>query len=249
MSMSFLEVINIIVILVVIAVFIRYAWETFREKPAQPESWKKALQEGRTSHELRREEKKYSDKIRFFNWWLQVERLKKQEVNGCFAELGVYKGGSARILHLMDPTRRFHLFDTFEGFPPRDLEKETGKAATYTPQNFGDTSIEKARMHINGNDNITFHTGYFPGSAKELENEVFSLVNMDADLFNPTKAGLEFFYPRLSPGGVILVHDYNDNWPGIVKAVDDFSGGIPESPVLIPDLEGTVMIIKNQSGI
>jgi O-methyltransferase len=244
--MSILEVINIVVILVVIAVFIRYAWETFREKPAQPESWKKALEEGSIPHELKREEKKYSDKIRFFNWWLQVERLKKQKVKGCFAELGVYKGVSARMLHLMDPVRCFYLFDTFEGFPPKDLEEETGKAATYTPQNFGDTSIAKARLYINGNQNIAFYPGYFPETTKGLENEVFSLVNMDADLYNPTRAGLEFFYPRLSPGGVILVHDYNPDWPGIVKAVDEFSNGIHESPVLITDLEGTVMIIKNR---
>jgi len=69
---------------------------------------------------------------------------------------------------------------------------------------------------------------------------------MDADLYNPTKAGLEFFYPRLSPGGVILVHDYNYKWEGLMKAVDEFVLTLPETPVLSPDLDSTIMIIKNK---
>lgn len=245
--MPFLEVVNIIVILLVIGVFLRYAWETFREKPMHPESWKNAVESGYISRDLQREFRQYPDKVRFFNWWLQVERLSNNKVDGSFAELGVYKGVSARILHLMAPGRKFFLFDTFEGFPKEDLAHETGKAATYSPQNFGDTSLEKAKSHIDGNVNLDFRKGYFPDTAKGLENEVFSLVNMDADLYKPTRAGFEFFYPRLAHGGVILVHDYNSNWPGIVKAVDEFVSTIPESLIVIPDIEGTVMIIRSKT--
>lgn len=245
--MPFLEVINILVILVVAGVFSYYAWESFRDRPNRPEPWKNAVNEGRVNYELTREEKKHPDKVRFYNFWLQVERLNDLKVEGAFAELGVYKGASARILHLMAPERVFYLFDTFEGFPEKDLKEEKGRAATYTPQNFGDTSLQKARDHISGNQNIRFRPGYFPDTAKGLENEIFSLVNLDADLYLPTRAALEFFYPRLSPGGAILVHDYNSDWPGILKAVDEFCLTIPESPVLIPDLEGTVMIIRNRS--
>ena len=67
---------------------------------------------------------------------------------------------------------------------------------------------------------------------------------MDADLAKPTKAGLEFFYPRLVKGGCILVHDYNSDWPELVKTVDDFAGNIPESLIPVPDADGTVMIIR-----
>ena len=69
---------------------------------------------------------------------------------------------------------------------------------------------------------------------------------MDADLHNPTRAGLEFFYPRLSKGGVILIHDYNTDWPELMHAVDVFVSGIPESLVPVPDADSTVMIIKSQ---
>jgi len=69
-------------------------------------------------------------------------------------------------------------------------------------------------------------------------------VNIDADLYVPTKAGLEFFYPRLNKGGAIFIHDYNDKWPGVMKAVEEFLHMIPETPFIIPDRDGTVVIVK-----
>ncbi|MCX6284987.1 MAG: class I SAM-dependent methyltransferase [Bacteroidetes bacterium] len=191
-------------------------------------------------------EKKYHDKVRFFNFWFQVERLRKEQVAGAFAELGVYQGESARALHHMDPERKFYLFDTFEGFKDQDLAIEKGEAASYTTSNFADTHIDKVLSTIAGNRNISVQPGYFPGSALKLVQERFALVNIDADLYNPTRAGLEFFYPRLSPGGVILVHDYNYQWEGVLRAVDDFCKTIPESMVIIPDRETTVMIIRRK---
>ncbi|HDO27370.1 MAG TPA: hypothetical protein ENH02_04560, partial [Bacteroidetes bacterium] len=55
-------------------------------------------------------------------------------------------------------------------------------------------------------------------------------------------AGLEFFYPRLAPGGIIIIHDYNPDWPGIMKAVDDFAATIPEPLIVMPDQDSSVMV-------
>jgi hypothetical protein len=53
--------------------------------------------------------------------------------------------------------------------------------------------------------------GFFPQSTvgdERLANEEFCFVNLDFDLYQPIQAGLEFFYPKLVRGGMILVHDY-----------------------------------------
>lgn len=248
---------------------VRYAWGIFFDKNYYPVEWKNAWKQGMISNELLRLEHSYPDKVRFFNWWFQVERLKRDGVPGDFAELGVYKGESAKILHQMDPSRKFHLYDTFEGFKEEDLQHETGKAATYTIRNFADTSLEAARRYIGGNENIVFHPGRFQessvvshqssavnpqSSGSDSQNidcrlptsdfRLFSLVNLDADLYLPTKAALEYFYPRLSPGGIIIIHDYNFKWPGIKKAADEFAASIPEPLVMVPDMEGSVIIVK-----
>ncbi len=205
-----------------------------------------ARKEGRLSRELLKASRNYPDKVRLYNFWLQVQRINKDNVEGDMAELGVYKGESARLLHRMAPDRIFHLFDTFGGFTGTDLQPETGKASEYSTKSFADTSINKVLKKINGNsDKLKIHAGHFPQSAEEVLETTYSLVNLDADLYNPTKAGLEYFYPRLSPGGVIFVHDYNDKWEGLVKAVDEFVATIPEKLILVPDLDSTVMLVKN----
>jgi O-methyltransferase len=213
----------------------------------EPPAWEHARKKGTLNKKLLKASRNYPDKVRLYNFWLQIQRIEKDGIEGDFAELGVYKGDSARLLHLMAPGRTIHLFDTFEGFTGTDLQPETGEASTYTTKNFADTSINKVLKNIGGNQaHIKVHAGYFPQSAVDIEDVPFALINLDADLYNPTKAGLEYFYPHLSPGGVIFIHDYNYKWEGLMKAVDEFVATIPEKLILVPDLDSTVMIIKNR---
>lgn len=84
------------------------------------------------------------------------------------------------------------MFDTFEGFDKRDLEvetKETQKMGTY----LSDTSIELVLSKMPYPNNVVIKKGYFLETASGLENETFCFVNLDADLYEPIKAGLEFF--------------------------------------------------------
>jgi len=222
-----------------------YFWSFAKERNAGPKTWKEARKQAKISSELLKALHQYTDKGRFFNFWFQTERLKKDKIPGAFAELGVYKGDSAYVLHLMDKKRTFHLFDTFSGFTDRDLSAEEGEAATYTRHHFADTSLVSVQRKLTG-ASFVFHVGCFSKTAKIVEHEQFALVNMDADLYNPTKAGLEFFYPRLAPGGVIIVHDYNPHWQGIRKAVDDFAQTVSCPVVPLIDKDSSVMIFREK---
>jgi len=241
MQINIFQFIQLILLIIIFAYLLYYVYTLLFDKNYQPKAWKKALKEDEILKELKSAENKYRDKVRFFNFWFQVNRLKN--ISGAYAELGVYKGDSAYILHLMDPSREFHLFDTFEGFTEKDLIVEEGKATTYTKHNFADTSIEQVKGKLRS-DKFIFHKGYFPETTGKAKDIQFALVNMDADLYNPTKTGLEFFYPRLVPGGVIIVHDYNPDWPGIMKAVNDFATTIAEPIVPLSDQDSSVMIFK-----
>jgi len=248
MQISLFQIVQAVLLGIILVYLIYYVYTVLFDKKYQPKAWQEASKNGSISKSLQKAERNYPDKVRVFNYWFQVERLKKEGIPGSFAELGVYKGDSAKLLNLMDQDRTFHLFDTFEGFTEVDLIGETGKAATYTTKNFADTSLEKVKARLNS-EKFVFHMGYFPNTAKGLENETFSLVNMDADLYNPTKAGLEFFYPRLSPGGIIIIHDYNPDWPGIMQAVDEFAKTIPEPIITLPDQDSSVMIFKSRKDV
>lgn len=245
MNLTLFQIINYSLILLLAVLFVRYLWIVYVHRANQPVQWQQAIKNGLISPRLRKMERSYSDKARFYNWWFQVQRLRQSHIAGVFVELGVYRGDSAAILHQMDPTRPFHLFDTFTGFTADDLVSETGEAATYTPDHFADTNLSRVLKKIDGDHNIIIHQGYFPETASGF-NLPIALANIDADLYKPTWAGLKLFYPNLSPGGVIMIHDYNDRWPGVIKAVNDFSNTIPESLVIVPDQDGTAMIIRNK---
>lgn len=231
--------------MIILVILLKYLYHYFMN-PDVPLAWAKAIKNGKVTKRLRKLKSRYPDKMRFYIWWLQNERLKRDKIPGAFAEVGVYKGDSAAIIHALDPDRELYLFDTFTGFPASDLEGETGEAATYTTDNFADTDTSDLISKFDNKNNIHLQKGYFPDTTKGLEEKRFALVNLDADLYKPTKAALEFFYPRLSPGGVIFIHDYNYKWEGIVSAVNEFVQQIPESIVMAPDAEGTVIIVKNK---
>ena len=71
---------------------------------------------------------------------------------------------------------------------------------------------------------VIFKKGFFPQTTHGLENNKFSLVYLDADLYQSMKDGLEFFYPRMNKGGIIVIDDYQSQcWPGTTQAVHEFA--------------------------
>jgi Macrocin-O-methyltransferase (TylF) len=78
-------------------------------------------------------------------------------------------------------------------------------------------------------------------------DERFAFVQIDCDLYQPAKAALEYFYPRMSHGGLIVVHDLaTGRWPGISQAVNEFLADKPESLVLMPDTSGSAAIVRQR---
>jgi len=177
---------------------------------------------------------------------LLLRTVIEQKVPGAFAELGVYKGMTARLIHHYAPERTLHLFDTFEGFTERSAVTELRKLG-HSTRLFSDTSLEQAQRFIGGpSATVMFHKGFFPESiqaAAALHAETFAFVHLDADLYDPTMDGLRFFYPRMPRRGILLVHDYNA-WPGARRAVDEFFADKPELPIPMPDKSGSVVIAK-----
>lgn len=178
---------------------------------------------------------------------LLLRTIIENKIKGEIAELGVYKGETAKLIHHYCPEITLNLFDTFEGFAEKDVSKENDQIRnSESVNNFKDTSVDSILRFIDPqNSNVRVYQGYFPETVnKKLEQTIFSFVHLDADLFEPTKNGLEFFYPRVSSGGIILIHDYNA-WPGCRKAVDEFFCFKKEFPVPMPDKSGSTIIIKH----
>jgi len=243
MELSAYNIVQLVLVLALVVFGIYYAFTEFFGRNYEPKVWKELQNKNLLSSDLIKASRRYKDKSRFFNFWFQTQRLDEKQIEGAYAELGVYKGDTSEILHIMSPDREIHLFDTFEGFTERDLKDETGKAATYTTHNFADTSIDQVKNRLKSNK-FHFHKGYFPNSTEGLPKQKYALVVLDADLYNPTIAGLEYFYPLMSKGGIILIHDHNPDWPGIMQAVREFSSNISDVFIQLLDKDDTIMMVK-----
>lgn len=144
-----------------------------------------------------------------------------EALSGECAEAGVFEGDFARYINEYFPNRVLHLFDTFEGFDERDIEKEKGLSAAKTGE-YGNTSEEKVMKKMPFPNQCVIHKGFFPQTAEKMNNR-FCFVNLDLDLYEPTYQGLLFFGSRMVQGGVILVHDYfTEDFKGPREAVDRF---------------------------
>ena len=181
------------------------------------------------------------DFTRFYMLYQNIRQILKDGVEGDFIELGVYKGNSATMLAALGRTagRQTYLLDTFEGFDARDFR---GDDAGRQMQ-FKDTSLERVRALV-GEDRVTYIKGFFPESVKGLAlPERLALAHIDCDLYDPMKAALESFYPRLSRGGLLIMHDYGSgHWRGATRAVDEFFADKPEKPIIMPDKSGSAVI-------
>jgi len=186
----------------------------------------------------------YFDYIRLATLELVSHEIRQKSLEGCVAELGVYQGRFARHINAFFPERTLYLFDTFEGFDKRDIESERKQGLSSGGQDFSDTSVEAVLKRMPHPEKCIPVRGFFPESATEVR-ATFVLASIDTDLFEPVYHGLEYFYPRLVPGGYLFVHDFNnDHYKGSRRAVMQFCAEKGLNYLPIPDSGGTAILMK-----
>jgi O-methyltransferase len=181
---------------------------------------------------IKRETKMILDDNEAYQISMAVKSTEK--VQGDLAEVGVFMGGSAKLICQSNGGKPLHLFDTFEGIPKVE---EIDQPAFYEGQ-FA-ASMEEVKSYLKDHENIYFYKGCFPVTAKPVENRRFSFVHLDVDTYESTLACLQFFYPRLNQGGILLSHDYI-NHKGVKKAFDEF---FEEKPEPIVEMSGTQCLV------
>jgi O-methyltransferase len=181
----------------------------------------------------------YHDDVRYSTLALAIQRLEDDQIQGSFAEIGVYRGVTSSFIHRQAPQRRLYLFDTFEGFPEQVLEGSKD-------ERFKDTSQERVANIIGDTSNIEFRKGFFPATATGLEAEQFALVMLDVDVYLTALDVFSFFYPRMVRGGYFFMHDFNsiESDHGIARAAHQFLVDKPELLVEIPDFHGSALFRK-----
>lgn len=165
-----------------------------------------------------------------------LQRFAEQALHlvGDFAECGVYRGGTAYLLArvLSASPKSLHLFDTFSGMPDAAAADPSG----HVVGDFGDTSLDSVKALLAPFAGVVCHRGVIPETFRDIAPDArFALVHLDVDLYQSVRDGLEFFYPRLVPGGIVVVDDYGFEMyrEAARRAVDEFFAAKREKPLVL----------------
>jgi O-methyltransferase len=152
-------------------------------------------------------------------------------IRGDYVECGVWRGGmSAAISEINSGQwRHFHLFDSFEGLP--DAKEIDGKAAlawqqnTHSPDFYdnckADESFAKEAMRIAGNQDYSIYKGWFDKTMINYPKKSIAILRLDGDWYDSIKVCLDYLFPFVIQGGVVILDDYY-TWDGCSRAVHDY---------------------------
>ncbi len=201
------------------------------------EDWFKEIYEKVKDHTLVKEDRCYLIH-RFCGHCLNIE--------GDFAECGVYKGGTAFLIALTlankssVQNKRLYLFDTFAGMPAT----ANGDRSGHKSDDFSDVTLSAVKTYLQRFPFVVFQPGFIPDTFKGLDDKKFAFAHIDVDLFQTTHDCCAFFYDRMVSGGVMIFDDYGfpDYKLAAKKAVDEFFADKPETPISVHS--GQCVVLK-----
>ncbi len=168
-----------------------------------------------------------------------------RHLEGDFAECGIYKGGTAYLISLIlkdnsNHQKTLHLFDTFSGMPKSANEDKSH----HKEGDYDDTSVEAVKDFLSDYSFVEFHPGLIPDTFEAVTNKKFAFVHIDVDIYQSIKDCCEFFYERMTKGGIMIFDDYGFQGYELAakKAVDDFFIGKSEIPITLRN--GQCLVLK-----
>jgi hypothetical protein len=168
-----------------------------------------------------------SKRIRFFSLYQTLKNIINKYPNENIVECGCFNGCStyiiAKLLEKNNFKEKFYIFDSFEGLSNFAKEDLTINKKHQPIKNYFKTNEKKFNDLFKQFPFISIKKGWIPSRFDEIKDKTFSYINIDVDIYQPTRDSLEFFYLRLINGGCIHLDDYNlREWPGNKKALDLF---------------------------
>jgi len=172
-----------------------------------------------------------------------VRSVIRDGIPGDFLEAGVWRGGTCIFMRgllkaLGDRTRTVWVADSFAGIPEPDVDTYPQDADEYLHEvDELAVSLETVRSNFARfdllDDRVRFLKGYFKDTLYTARIDRLAILRMDGDMYQSTWETLDALYPKLSPGGFLIVDDYARK--NCAKAVEDYRSqhGITEDLITV----------------
>lgn len=157
-----------------------------------------------------------------------VEELLANKIPGDLIETGVWRGGCCILMRGVmaaydDETRVVYVADSFAGLPQTEREDDDAASLHFdrTLAVSRDKGAEAFARYGLLDDQVRFVEGWFQDTLPGLADRKWSLIRLDGDMYDSTMDALTNLYPRLNPGGFVIVDDYHA-YNACRRAVNDF---------------------------
>ncbi len=178
-----------------------------------------------------------------------LDKTLSSNIEGDIVELGCNVGTTSifirKLLDTYHSNKKFHIYDSLEGLPPKLKEDESNSKIQYT-EGHCKTSLEVflKNFEIQNLTKPIINKGWFKEIDDSLYPEKISFAFFDGDFYSSIIDSFEKVYPKLSSGARVIIHDYGwEALPGCKKACDDFLEDKPEKIEMLQI--GIGLMIKN----
>lgn len=164
-----------------------------------------------------------------------VDAIRRIEtIPGDIVECGVWRGGNIILARQLAPERTCWLYDTFDGMTPpclkdgdkatRQFNRKTKVGVKHSAVSLPDVRRNLDRFGALDDTKLKFVAGDVRETLPHTRPERIALLRLDTDWYESTLAELQWLYPLLVTGGILIIDDYG-HWPGARRAVDEYFVG------------------------
>ncbi len=186
-----------------------------------------------------------------------IETIIAEDVPGDLIETGVWRGGASMFMRAVLAAhgvtdRRIWVADSFAGLPPPDVEKypEDSGSRYHLFSEVLSVSLDEVQANFARygllDEQVCFLKGWFKDTLPRAPIDALALARLDGDMYESTMEALVHLYPRLSPGGYLIVDDYGLEDGLCKRAVDTFRAKQHIDSRLI-DIDGHGVLWRKQA--
>lgn len=189
--------------------------------------------------------------------WLYGRLLRERlsGIEGDLIECGVAKGGMSLFLGRIarNAGRHMYALDSFEGLPEPDpiLDNAYFRAGDYRAKAERGDLLARFQQEIASRalgEVITPVRGFFDRTLSTLPGDLkLAFMHLDVDLYRSALDCLEALWPRLSPGGMMVMDDFFHHAQGPARATADFFRAQKITPLYHVSFPYSVVVVKGEA--
>lgn len=243
--MSTISILNIVILNIIAWVIFSYFWGGWTFHLYKPHRWLDFKNKKLINKHILRAESSIKDKNRLYCYWMLQNQLDEQMVSGDVLFVGVEELDFIKLAHYINPERQLVIVDPLTNKDIHITKENCQGEVTEQDIHLTNITIEDLKKSTISADKLTIYQGKISEQIANYNGTIASAW-IDCVDEDDLSVSLTHIYEHLAPSGFMFIHDYNHNWETVEQSVNRLLLKIPESFISLPDMYGSIVIIKNK---